>query len=84
MHLGEGPRVGQVWKKKPPDDWLKINKDSEEPTYINGLTISLLRFSSLGGRPHPFSLGMHLCLASILTQQTVSLCALPLVIVLCL
>ena len=40
----EGPRVGQVWKKKP-DNWLKINKDLEELTYINDLTSSLL-FSS--------------------------------------
>ena len=31
---GERLRVGQVWKKKP-DNWLKINKDPEELTYIH-------------------------------------------------
>ena len=30
-----------------------------------------------GGHPHPFSPGVHLCLASFSSKQTVSLCALP-------
>ena len=55
MYIEEGPRVGQVWKKKP-DNWLKVNKDPEELTYINDLTSSLLRSSSLGGHTHTLSL----------------------------
>ena len=152
MHVGEGPRVGQVWKKKP-DNRLKVNKDSEELSYINDLTASYCtpphwgvfpcwltwltnppamwetwvwslgsedplekgkatHSSILGlensmdcivhgvaksqtrlsgfhfhfhyaGHPYPFSPGVHLFLASVLTKQTISLCALPLV-VLCL
>ena len=67
----EGPRVGQVWKKKP-DNWLKINKDPEELTYRNDLTASFLLTKA---DAHTFSLGVNLCLASIL-----SLCALPFVV----
>ena len=33
-HSGKGPKAGQMWKKKP-DNWLKIDKDLEELTYIN-------------------------------------------------
>jgi len=73
-HPGEGPRAGQVWKNKP-DNWLKENKNQEELTYISDLTTSLLHY------PHLFSLGVHLCLASILTTQTISLYALPLVVI---
>ena len=25
-HVGEGPRAGQAWKKKP-DNWPKVNKE---------------------------------------------------------
>ena len=65
---------------------LKEDKDLEELTYKNDLTTSFLCSSSLGGRPQPFFLGVHFCLASILTKQTISLCspthsyALPLII----
>ena len=79
----EGPRVDQVWEKKP-DNWPKVNKGPEEVPYINDLPASLLSSSSLGGMLHPFSWCEHLCLASVLPKQTVSLCALPLVVVLCL
>ena len=75
--------VGQVWEKKP-DNWPKVNKGPEEVPYINDLPASLLSSSSLGGMLHPFSWCEHLCLASVLPKQTVSLCALPLVVVLCL
>ena len=68
-----------VWKKKP-DNGLKVNQDPEELTYVNDLTASLLRSSSLWGCPHPFSLGVHLCIASVSTKQTVSLCALLLIV----
>ena len=30
-HGGEGPKAGQMWKKKP-GNWLKVNKDLEELT----------------------------------------------------
>ena len=40
-YVGEGPRAGQVRKKKP-DNWPKVNKDPEEMPYINDLTASLL------------------------------------------
>ena len=52
-HIGEGPRAGQMWKKKP-DNWPKINKEPEEPPYINDLTASLLFSFTLGGMPTPF------------------------------
>ena len=60
---GEGPRAGQVWKKKP-DKWPKVNKDPEELPYISDLTAPLLHSSSLGGTPTPF-----LCPASVLTNS---------------
>ena len=41
-HVGEGPRAGQVWKKKP-DNWLKVNKDLEELTYVNDIVFVQLR-----------------------------------------
>ena len=56
----------------------------EEPPFINDLTIYLLSFCSLGRCPQPFSPGVHLCLASVSAEQAVSLCASPLVAVLCL
>ena len=70
---GKGPRVGQVWKKES-DIGLKVNKDLEELTYVNNLTASLPHSSSLRGTPTP-SLGVHLCLASVLTEQTTSVCS---------
>ena len=66
-HAEEGPRAGQVWKKKP-GNWPKVNKDLEELSYINDLTASLLHSSLLGGRPHPFSPGVYLCLPSALNK----------------
>lgn len=56
IHLGEGPKIGQVWKKKP-DDWLKVNKTLEELSYINDLATSFLCSSSLGGMPTHFFSG---------------------------
>ena len=76
MHFSrEGPKVGQVWGKKP-------EKDPEELPYINDLMGSLWDSSSLGWELHPFFPGVHLCLASTSTKQTNSLCALPLAVVL--
>ena len=61
--------MGQVWKKKP-DNLLNVNKDPEELTYINDLTIFLLHSSSLRGNISTLSLrGCISCLASILTEQ---------------
>ena len=34
--VGEGPRAGQVWKKKP-DNWPKVDKDQEEVSYVSDL-----------------------------------------------
>ena len=66
IYVEEGHRVGQVWKKKP-DNWLKVNKDPEELTYINDLTSSLLCSSSLGGHPHTLSL--QVCISALLPSQ---------------
>lgn len=70
-HMGEGPRVGQRWKKKP-DNWLKVYKDPEELPCMDALTASLQGSSSLRGTPHPFPPGVHLCLTSISATQTFS------------
>ena len=43
-HVGEGPRLDQVWKKNT-DNWLKINKDPEKLSYIIDLNASLRHFS---------------------------------------
>ena len=83
VHVGEGPEADQVWKKKP-DNWPKVNKEPAELTYIDDFTASLLPSSSLGRTPTPLLSSGHLCPASVLSKQTVSLCALPLVVVLCL
>ena len=77
---GKGPRMGQVWKKKP-DNWLKVNKDPEELTYINDLTVCLPLSSSLGGTPIPFLFGCA-SLPSILAKQPISLRVLLLLVVL--
>ena len=47
---------------------MQVNKDLAEMPYINDLTASLMHASSLGGRWHPFRLGVCLCLASVLTN----------------
>jgi len=44
------------------------DKDPEELPYINDLIASLLHSSSLGRMPQPFSLGVPVCLASVLTR----------------
>ena len=38
-HAGEGPRAGQVWKKKP-DNWPDVNRDPEELPYMSDGTAS--------------------------------------------
>ena len=52
-HPGKGPRVAQVWKKKP-DNWPKEDKGPAELTYINDLTSLLRSSSSLGRMSTPF------------------------------
>ena len=52
-HSGKGPKAGQMWKKKL-DNWLKVDKDLEELTYINDLTTSLLHCFSPEGTLTPF------------------------------
>ena len=42
-HVGECPRIGQVWKEKW-DNWTKVNKNLEDLHYID-LTASLLHFN---------------------------------------
>ena len=52
---------------------LKEDKDPEELTYMSDISGSLLCCSSRGVSPRPFSPGVHLCLASVLTNHF-SLC----------
>ena len=66
MHVGEGPRVGQVWKKKP-DIVQREETYPEELPYVKDLTASFLRSSSLEGKPTPFL--SEYALASILAKQ---------------
>ena len=54
MDVGDRPRAGHVWEKKP-DNWPKVTKDWKELPHVNDLTTSLLGSSPLGGCPHPFS-----------------------------
>ena len=75
-HVGEGPRSGQVWKKKP-DNCPKVNKDPEGLPYINYLTTSSLHSSSSRKTPKPF-LSWSVSLTCFCLKQTVSLCALRL------
>ena len=59
---------------------LTKDKDQEKLTYINDLTTSSRHSSSLRRCPHTFSPGVHLYLPSVLTKQTISLCALLFVV----
>lgn len=71
--------------EKEPDTWPEGRQRLEELTYINDLTASWLHSSSLREMSTPFlSRCVFLCLVSILTKQTISLCALSLVAMLCL
>ena len=51
-------------EKKKQDDWSKVNKDPEGPSYINDLTTPLLAPSSLCGMPKPLTLLM--CISALL------------------
>ena len=76
-----GPRAGQVWKKEP-DNWAEGRQRPRRTDlykWFNCLFIELLLLAR--GMPIPFLSGVHLCLASILTEQTISLYALPLVVI---
>ena len=63
LHVGEGPRTGQKWKKKL-DSWPKVNKDPEEQPHINDLTTSSLSPSSIrgggGGDAHTLCIQVYL------------------------
>lgn len=72
MPMGEGPRVSQVWKKKP-GNWPKVNKGPEELPYVSALTASLQCSSSLRGTPQPCPPGVHLRLTSSSATQTFSI-----------
>ena len=63
VHPEKGPKVGQVWKKKP-DNWLKVNKDLEELTYINDLTTPSLHSSLFRETPH--TLSILVCISGLL------------------
>ena len=43
MHVGEGPRAGQMWGggTQKTDSWPKLNKDPEELLYATDLPVSL-------------------------------------------
>lgn len=62
-HGGEGPKAGQMWKKKP-GNWLKVNKDLEELTYINDLTTPSLHSSLFRETPH--TLSILVCISGLL------------------
>ena len=64
---------------------LKEDKDPEELTCISDLATFLLPSSSIGVHPHPFPLGVHLCLDSIsfklfLLCSSICCCTLSLII----
>ena len=63
MHVWEGPRVGQVWKKEKEQLAKGKKKDLEEMFYINNLTASLLSSSSLVGKLTTF---LSRCISALL------------------
>ena len=65
---GEGPREGQVWKKKA-DHWPEERKRPRRTDVYKWSNCLFTVLSSLRGHPHIFSLGVHLFLASISTKQ---------------
>ena len=71
-HLGEGPRTdrsGVIKKKKKKDNWPKLNKDQRGLSYIKDLNhLFTMLFLIRGGNPHPFSLCIYFCLASVLSK----------------
>lgn len=77
MDVGDSPREGHVWEKKP-DNWPKVTKDWKELPHVNDLTTSLLGSSPLGACPHPFSPCVYLWPCFCLNSQTIILPALPL------
>ena len=63
MHVGEGPRAGQVWQKKP-DNWPKVNKDPEGLSYgsdSNHLVTELLLI-----REDAHTLSLWVCISALL------------------
>ena len=63
----EGPRVGQVWKKKP-DNWPEGRKKPGRNDLYKW-QLPLYCAPPHWGTPHPFFSSVHLCLASILINR---------------
>lgn len=79
MDVGDSPRAGHAWEKKP-DNWSKVTKDWKELPRVNDLTTSFLGSSS---RQDAHILSLPVCisgLASVLTKQTITLPAFPLLV----
>ena len=77
VHPEEGPRMGLVWKKKA-DYWPE---GRQRPRLTDLYEWHNLLFTAVllpRGETHSFFLGVRLCLTSVLSKQTVSLCTLPL------
>ena len=55
MHVGNGPRTGQRWKKKL-NIWPKANKDWEELLYVSGLAHIFTTLLLTGEDAHTLSL----------------------------
>ena len=65
---GEGPRVAQVWKKKS-DNWPEGKQRHGRTDLYERLNHLFTVFLLTRAMPTPFSLGVHLCLASVSSKQ---------------
>ena len=71
MHVGENPRIGQVWTT---DNWLKVNKDPETRPYPNDLAASSA-CSSLGVDAHALPPGCAAQLCVSLVKLLLCVCS---------
>ena len=74
-----------MWKKKP-DTWHEERQRPRRTDLYEWLNCLLTAVLLTRRDTHTLSLGVWLCalFASVLSKPTISLCALPLVVVLCL
>ena len=71
---GEGPRVGQVWKKNL-DNWPEGRQGRKRTDLYEWLNCLFTVLLLTRGAPTPFLSGVHLCLASVSWTNCFSTCS---------